>query len=519
MLYFKFKNYEEFKAKFGTRIANNGKQVRSNHIVLSFLKHEFKCKRFRNLALMNIDNILYRIQCDIRYGFNYQSLMNNEAVYSNELYLDDRRGVCEDGDEKSVRYVRRDNGRTFKMKAGKFYRHVLEQCGLTEKYCEQVIIYACEKFSEDWTAYVKSNYGSGLQLHVNDKFYRIYDGDYLKGDFNSCMVDDEQYSFYEDAVKAKAAYLTDSDDMIVARCVIFTEVFVEGEDTTLRLAERQYSSEQDNTLKQILINKLIEGGHIDGYKRVGVDCHNKRAFVLNDGTDISHKNLSIACHLDWDDTISYQDSFKHFDMDSQEADNHGYGSIDLSTTDSTLQGGEEYDSYHGRYCESVRTVYVWSEPRDRYIEETCDEDDIDDFHYCERYADYYDEVYWSDYESDYIPYGEEVFCELHDEYLWRDRSSYCEIADDYFPDDDYNEYLREWKSQNWSYDELNDEYVEEVTECHIWNRFFESYESMNVGVSYAEDHFYMYEGEWYSDVNEDGIPFTMVEELEECECV
>lgn len=518
MLYFKFKNYEEFKAKFGTRTANNGKQVRSNHIVLSFLKHEFKCKRFRNLALMNIDNILYRIQCDIRYGFNYQSLMNNEVVYSNELYLDDRRGVCEDGDEKSVRYVRRDNGRTFKMKAGKFYRHVLEQCGLTEKYCEQVIIYACEKFSEDWTAYVKSNYGSGLQLHVNDKFYRIYDGDYLKGDFNSCMVGDEQYSFYEDAVKAKAAYLTDSDDMIVARCVIFTEVFVEGEDTTLRLAERQYSSEQDNTLKQILINKLIEGGHIDGYKRVGVDCHNKRAFVLNDGTDISSKKLSIECKLDWGDTVSYQDSFKYFDMDSQEADNYGHGSIDLATTDSSLACGE-YDSYHDRYCASVVRVYVYDRYNECYDAGTCDEDDLGDFRYCDRYDDYYDEAHWSDLESDYIPFGEEVFCELHDDYLWRDRSSYCEIADDYFPDDYYDDYLREWKSQNWSYDELNDEYVDEVTECHIWNKFFESYESINVGVAFAEDNFYMYKGEWYSDVNEDGIPFTMVEELEECECV
>lgn len=519
MLYFKFKNYEEFKANFGTRTANNGKQVRSNHIVLSFLKHEFKCKRFRNLALMNIDNILYRIQCDIRYGFNYQSLMNNEAVYSNELYLDARRGVCEDGDEKSVRYVRRYNGRTFKMKAGKFYRHVLEQCGLTEKYCEQVIIYACEKFSEDWTAYVKSNYGSGLQLHVNDKFYRIYDGDYLKGDFNSCMVDDKQYSFYEDAVKAKAAYLTDSDDMIVARCVIFTEVFVEGEETTLRLAERQYSSEQDNTLKQILINKLIEGGHIDGYKRVGVDCHNKRAFVLNDGTDISSKKLSIECKLDWGDTISYQDSFKYFDMNSQEADNHGHGSIDLSVTVSTLQGGDEYDSYHGAYCYSVRTVYVWSESRDRYVVETCNEDDMNNFYYCERYEEYYDVAHWSSIENDYIPYNDEVFCDFKDEYIWADRSCYCPEADDYFPEDCFSEYFEEWKAENWEYDEYNDEYVEETIPCEIWNSNWGDYETKSVEKSYAEENFHFYNGELYSDVNEDGIPFTMVEELEECECV
>ena len=516
MLYFKFKNYEEFKAKFGTRIANNGKQVRSNNIVLAFLKHEFKCKRFHNLRIMDINTVLYIIKSDIRYGFDYLSLINDEPIFSYELSLDNRKGVCDDGDAKSIRYVRNDNGRVFKMKAGKFYRHVLEQCRLTEKYCEQVIIYACEKFAEDWTAYIKSNYGDGLKLHVNNDFYRIYDGYYLKGDFNSCMVGDEQYSFYENAVKAKAAYLTDPDDQIVARCVIFTEVFVEDEETTLRLAERQYSSEQDNTLKQVLVNKLIEGGHIDGYKRVGVDCHNKRAFVLNDGTDISSKNLYIKCRLDWGDTISYQDSFKHFDMDSQEADNHGYGSIGLATTDSTLQNEEEYDSYHDRYCESVVTVYVWDGYRGEYHQETCDDEDLCDFYYCDRYGDYYDEAHWSDYECDYIPCDESVVCELTDDNLWRDRSSYCEIADDYFPDDEYYDYLAKWKRENWEYDEYRDEYVENTTPCYIWNKYTQDYDLKDVEISYAEENFYEYECNLYNEVNEDGIPYTMVEELAEC---
>ena len=54
MLYFNFKNYEEFKEIFGTRVANNGKKVRSNHILLSFLKHEFKCKRFKSLRIMSV---------------------------------------------------------------------------------------------------------------------------------------------------------------------------------------------------------------------------------------------------------------------------------------------------------------------------------------------------------------------------------------------------------------------------------------------------------------------------------
>jgi hypothetical protein len=55
--------------------------------------------------------------------------------------------------------------------------------------------------------------------------------------------------------------------------------------------------------------------------------------------------------------------------------------------------------------------------------------------------------------------------------------------------------------------------------CRVLNDFFQEYVDKDVEVSYAEDNFFEYEGEWYSDVNEDGIPFIMVEELEECECV
>lgn len=517
MLYFKFKNYEEFRTKFGTRTANNGKQVRSNHIVLSFLKHEFRCKRFQNLNIMSVDAILNRIDGDIR-RLGLGRLMNGSPIYSLELSLDDRRGVCEDGDAKCVRYVRNDNGRVFKMKAGKFYRHILEQCLLVEKYCEQVIIYACEKFAEDWTAYIKSNYGDGLTLHVNEEFWKIYDSDELKGDFNSCMVDNEQYSFYENAVEAKAAYLTDPDDMIVARCVIFTEVHVKGEDTILRLAERQYSSGQDNALKQILVNKLIEGGHIDGYKRVGVNCHDKRAFVLNDGTDISSKRLSITCNLDWRDTISYQDSFKYFDMGSQEADNYGNGSIYLDTTDSTLEDGEEeYDSYHDRYCESVTTVYAWNSYHQEYLEETCDDDDMEDFH--EFQGRYYNDCVYSDYEYEWYPRNRVVYSEFLDSELYEDNVRWCEEAEDYFPEYAFNSVFDEWKEQNWNYDEYNCEYVEEVIPCEIWNDSWGNYETKSVEMSYAEQNFYLYDGEWYNEVNEEGIPYTMAEELEEREAL
>lgn len=518
MLYFNFKNYEEFKEVFGKRVANNGKKVRSNHILLSFLKHEFKCKRFKNLRLMSISMMESVLLNEVAFKVDSVCLANGTYVYSKDFNIDDRRGVCEDGDTKCVRYVRKDNNRVYKMKAGKFMRNVLESCGAVEKYCEQAIIYVCERFAEKWSAYVESNYGDGLTLHVDEDFCRIYNDYECKGDFHSCMSGEDQYYFYEEAVKAKAAYLTNDDDKIVARCVIFTEVHDNDTGEVFRLAERQYATDQDNSLKQILVNKLIAAKEIDGYKQIGVDCHKSMNFVLNDGTSLSDRHLWIRCNLDYEDTLSYQDSFKWYDMASRRADNYGYGFHDLATTDREFQGYAEWDSYHGRYCESVEIVNTYNSYFGRFVEETCDSDDLIDFGWCARYGEYYDRCEYSRYEDDCIPEGEYVFSEFLDDYLWSDHASWCEEAQDYLPDTDYDYYFGKWKEENWEYDEYNQEYVEEVIPCEIWNDNWGDYETKAVEKSYAEQNFYLYNGEWYSEVSESGIPY-LVEQLEECECV
>ena len=440
----------------------------------------------------------------------------NYWFYSKDYYLDDRRGVCEDCDARCVRYIRRDNDKVYKMKAGKIMRNCLESCKLTEKYCEQVIIYYCELFAEQWRSHVESNYGDGLELHVNDNFCDIYDGYCLKGDFGSCMTGNNQYSFYENAVKAKAAYLLNPCEEIVARCVIFTEVHSKDSDRVYRLAERQYASGQDNVLKRVLIDKLIQAGEIDGYKEVGVDCHSPRKFVLNDGTSLRDERLWIECELDWGNTISYQDSFKWFDYELQRADNYERCDLDLAVTDSTLEG-MAFDDYHDRYCRETTTVYVWNSGYEVYDEYQCDVDDMSDFYYCNRERGYYDDAYWSSYESDYIPRDRAVWSDRRYDYLWRDLSDWCEEAEDYFPSDDFDRYFDEWKEENWEWDELNNEFVKETVEAYLWNDI--EYEPIKVSVEYAEQYLVLFDGEYYSELNKDGIPFHLVEELEECEAV
>lgn len=80
------------------------------------------------------------------------------------------------------------------------------------------------------------------------------------------MTDKDYYYFYMDSVNASAAYLTDEDDMVIARCIIYNEV-KDQDGNKWRLAERQYASDENDILKRALIDALIKGGYIDGYKK------------------------------------------------------------------------------------------------------------------------------------------------------------------------------------------------------------------------------------------------------------
>ena len=184
----------------------------------------------------------------------------------------------------------------------------------------------------------------------------------------------------------------------------------------------------------------------------------------------------------------------------------------LSTTDSTFEYGE-YDSYHERYCECVENVYIYRSWLGRFDCETCDSEDLDDFYYCVRFRGYYDDAERSDYADDWIPRGEYVHSDFLDDYLWEDQAEWCEEAEDYFPSYEYDYYFNEWKKEHWEWDEYNEEFVEEVVEAYIWNDI--EYDKMYVGRDYVESNFEEYDGEWYSALNDEGVPFNLVEELEE----
>ena len=403
MLYYSFKNFDEFKSIFRIE-KRDGITVRKNKILLAHLKNPelFRyCQETGDYSLLRVKdmaglrNMVFKAVCES--GKEDESLPNKIELMGKEYWsarykTDEMQGICEDGDKCSIRYVNTEQGKAFKMKSSKFMRAVMLETQAGKALSPSVVNWICgDVFAKEWHTFT---YGCtcGMKLHVDGDFRKIYDSGECRGDFDSCMTDRDRHPFYMYAVRAKAAYLTDEDGRIVARAVLFTDV-TDQDGRKWRLLERQYATGRDDMLKYILINKLIQEKQIDGYKIVGASCNEANAFVSVDGQSLSDMKFEIGCNLGMDDVLSYQDSFKWYDIMARKAYNYPYGEdyYELDTTDRNLCGdeddngeeSEEWDEYHQYYCEETRTCYRSG------LEISVDVDCLDDFDYIESRNEYY----------------------------------------------------------------------------------------------------------------------------------
>lgn len=449
MMQFGFGNYDGFREIF---VREDGR--RKNGILLSLFKNK-EIRRWARenkklKAMLNIKSMgeLYTF-CDelvmLTSRNNPYSINILDKCYYSNKYATDKNGVCEDGDFTSYRYLNVERDSVFKMKIGKLYKHLVECSEFGKLLNEQVILFMCEEISRKWKAENSQKY-SGFQLHVDDDFGKIYSSRYCKGSFGSCMTDEDREDFYENGVKAKAAYLTNEEGLIVARCIIFTECYDES-GKVWRLAERQYSSGGDETLKLMLVYALIKGGHIDGYKKVGADCHSCTSFLDVNDNPIPNPKFYIECERNDDDVISYQDSFKYYDICKRKAYNYRTSgtSYDLSTTDRYLDQCENYDEYHDEYTDNDLVTVSY-----HGREMSCDEDYLEDFRWVESEAMYYHE--------------DDVFlCEHCNEYGLCGDSYYSDITEEtYCCSDCRREAEQSYKEDNWEYSDYDDEYFESV---------------------------------------------------------
>lgn len=492
MLFYPFENYEDFKEIFGVQEHGNGVKSRKNKILLALYKDKDAFKQLVALRngkdvgmweqivtrtnLVSLEVTLNNMLRSERWDHPGELILNG-SVYGSPLYrTDDYLGVCEDGPTNAIRYVNLENGRVFKMKAGKMINHLISLSPIFSAMPEQIKRWYSEEFVAKWIAYAKSKGCGKMTLHVDRDFEKIYNSDCCKGDFHSCMVNNDQWSFYKDSVRAHAAYLTNSDDIIVARCIIYDEVHVKDTDDILRLAERQYSTECDDVLKRMLVDALIEEGYIDGYKKIGAGCSDSRLFVYNDGTAIDGK-LWIKCDLEDGDTISYQDSFKFFDYSAQRADNYGHGEFDLSTTDDTicLNRDRVYSEFNDEYIDRDNAVYVesrddWFYCDQVYFCENTRTNEFDDDVIClENGGNYYagrDCRYPEDYDLYRCPYCNEwLYCGGGSDYY------YSDITGEYYCCEDCLASAEaDYKERNWEYSEYDNEYFEgDVIVASMWD--------------------------------------------------
>ena len=477
MLYYKFKNYEEFKELFGIVKHGNGNKSRKNKILLAFIKNKellHNAVVSGDYTLLHISDITTMkntvIEKIIRSGGEDETLsycvnLIGKTYYSSTYGTDGNKGLWEDGDMKAVRYINYEKGeKIFKMKAGKFYRAIILETAYGKTLPETILNFLCEEFASEWQTYSMGKLPKN-KLFVNKDFERIYSSDCCEGDFDSCMVDKEQHSFYENAVNASAAYLENEEGKIIARCIIFNEV-KDQDGKIWRLAERQYSSEGNEILKRALIDTLIKGKYIDGYKRIGASCNEPNAFVNVDGNSLSGKRFTIDCDLGWDETLSYQDSFKWYNMGKRIADNYGNGELDLGTTEDCLDNSEkEYDDYHGYYCESTTCVYVGG--REYY----CNTNDLSDF-------------VWVECEDEFHHKDDVEECPECGEYFVTSRGKYSDITEEYYCNDDCLDNAEaKYKRENWYYSDYDEDYYEtedEITSFYKWNSIIGEYEKKTI---------------------------------------
>ena len=303
-----------------------------------------------------------------------------------------------------------------------------------------------------------------------------------------------------DSVNASAAYLTDEDDMVIARCIIYNEV-KDQDGNKWRLAERQYASDENDILKRALIDALIKGGYIDGYKKVGAGAGDAREFVDLEENSLSDRKFRIECDLDYGDSLSYQDSFKWYDEYDRVADNYGHGDIGLDVTDGSINGEEEeeYDDFHGYHCHETRSVYCHG------CEYYCDVENLDEFIWIENLGEYH-------HESDVTECPECSGLFLEEDNFHSDITE-----EDYCCEECRKKAEQTYKKENWHYSDYDEEYYEhagDITVYRVWNNILCEYEEKNISVEsgnklLAGGELHELDGILYDIIDEEtGLPYA-----------
>ena len=499
MLKFDFQDYAGFQERFGIQEHGNGSKSRKNKILLAFVKSEFQKKNFEvinfktmaEMAAYVWGRLLNASQNDS--SLTYRVELMEFALYSNIYQTDGWNGVCEDHDTRSIRYQNMEQaGRVYKMKAGKMLHHLITCTEYGRGLAEPVQRWLEEDFAQRWQSYCMGKLPEN-HLIINDDFKRIYNGDDCVGSFHSCMVNQDHWHFYRNSVNAKAAFLVDSDDMVIARAILWPEVY-DDEGNKYRYLDRQYSTDGNVVLMRALIDELIKADEIDCYKVPGCGCGEATAIVDAKGNSLSDKTFHIKCTVDTDQVISYMDTFKWYDYNAEKAYNtskHGWDYA-LDTTSYSIDDDDDYDDsnyddYHQQYTDDeVSLVYVHGE------EMYCADGWLDDFRTVESDGELHhkDDVFECPYCKCYELNESKVYSDL--------------IKMDFCCTDCLEKAEKEYKEKNWYYSDFDQEYFEnqeDITFYNCWNPETKTYSERSIskktlGVMVEQGLMFLFSGEY-----------------------
>ena len=505
MLQFDFNGFEGFKERFGIQEHGNGSKSRKNKILLAFVKDQFKKKNyevinFKTMAEMQAQVWQQILTSGAQSGnLPYRVELMGDTFYSDLYSTDSYCGICEDHSCASIRYCNMEqSGRVYKMKAGKMLHHLIDATEYGRELPEPVKRWLEEDFTQRWTSYCMGMLPEN-RLIVNDDFKRIYSSSECVGCFHSCMVDQDHHPFYKNAVEAKAAFLVNEDDLVIARAILWPKVYDE-DGNVYRYLDRQYATDGNQVLMRALIDELIKAGEIDCYKVPGAGCGDANAIVDLQGNSLSHKMFHIKCDLATDDVLSYMDSFKWYDYNNEKAYNSGRCCYDycLDTTSYSIDDDEcddddqNWDEFHQEWVDQeTQTVYYHGQAM------SCSEDWMDDF----RFVD-------SDNEYHHL---DDVFqCPICQNWELKENAKHSDLIKmDFCCSDCLEEAEKAYKEKNWYFSDYDQDYyesLEELTTFNCWSPELQVYlvrtiSKKSLEETVAQGSMFLFAGEYCNALN------------------
>ena len=387
---------------------------------------------YMNLAVLCDDGLYLPVR-------NYYR-ENGDAVrvYHNDI-------IPHDGTHGQIRYelcVTNDRGTSYKFyraKVGKIVREYLNSERFKKFYhvdlTNTLIDYLCEEASARLNAYNLNN-TKGYNLVVDDDFQKIYSTDHTleNSTFGSCQMDKDLWDMWPNIKGAKAIYVTNDDDEIVARAIYFTEIHVEGDDKVYRGIERIYSFQSDEKYKKLLLMMARKDGLVDIYKDINAGAHDTKMWRIIKGEEDEtfSKNMWVECVEEFTcESVAWGDSFKYYNEKTLCIYNYAYSSDDiiLDNYDEGVTFEDLLDRWYDSYSECWRYHREYSPMSAFYhgneIETT--EYNIDNYFTHISYLDeyHYNDDVVEDYQGNYILKSDAEWSDYYDGYI---REEYAELS-------------------------------------------------------------------------------------------